>query len=77
MQGRFLLIVGGWKGQVCTRDIYVFNKINNRWEVIGQIPSARSGPAAVSIADKTIVVVGGWDGKHHTNTVWIGSCGPQ
>ena len=56
----------------------MFNKVSHSWEVIGQIPSARNGPAAVSVADNKIVVVGGKDDKRqYTNTVWIGSCEPQ
>jgi len=79
IQGRHLLTVGGVKkigsSYVCTSNIHMFNKV---WEFIGQIPSARSVPAVVSIADNKIVVVGGYDNKVHcTNTVWIGSCEPQ
>ena len=77
-----LLTVGGEKktrsGYVHTSDINKFNKVSHDWEVIGQIPSARWSPAAVSIADNKIVVVGGKNDKvHYTNTVWIGSCEPQ
>ena len=79
IQGRHLLTVGGVKktgsGYVYNSDINKFNKVSHNWEVIGQIPSARSSPAAVSITDNKIVVVGGRDDKgHYTNTVWIGSC---
>ena len=82
IQGRHLLTVGGEKktrsGYVHTSDINKFNKVSHSWEVIGQIPSARWSPAAVSIADNKIVVVGGKNDKvHYTNTVWIGSCEPQ
>jgi len=82
IQGRHLLTVGGAKktgsNYVCTSDIHMFNKVCHNWEVIGQIPSARAGSAAVSVADDKIVVVGGYDDKiQFTNTVWIGSCEPQ
>ena len=82
IQGRHLLTVGGMKkigsGYVNTSDIHKFNKISHSWEVIGQIPSARKSPAAVSVADNKIVVVGGCDDKgRFTNTVWIGSCEPH
>ena len=82
IQGRHLLVVGGVKkirsDYVHTSNVYMFDKVRYSWEVIGQIPSARNAPAAVSIADNKIVVVGGLDHKvKHTNTVWIGSCVPQ
>ena len=76
MHGRHLLTVGGWKktGNARTRDIYLFNKFRHSWKVIGQIPSSRRAPAAVSVTDNKIVVVGGIDDKgQYTNTVWIGS----
>ncbi|XP_065916283.1 uncharacterized protein [Dysidea avara] len=82
IQGRHLLTVGGVKktgrGNVRTSDINMFNKVSHSWEAIGHIPSARSVPAVVSVADNKIVVVGGVDDKvEYTNTVWIGSCEPQ
>jgi len=82
MQGKHLLTVGGMKktgsDYVYTSDIYKLNKVSDSWVVIGQIPSARNGPAAVNVADNKIVVVGGLDDKgHYTNTVWIGSFEPQ
>ena len=78
IQGRHLLTIGGIKGDLVTRDIHLFNKVNHRWEVIGQIPSPRYGSAVVSVADNKIVVVGGKDNKgQKTNTVWIGSFEPQ
>ena len=78
IQGRHLLTVGGCKGGVCTRDVHMFNKVDHSWEVIGQIPSARSETAAVSVADSKIIVIGGEDDKDQvTNTVWIGSCESQ
>ena len=79
IQGRHLLTVGGMKktgsDYVYTSDIH---KFSHSWVVIGQIPSARKGPAAVSVADNKIFAVGGLDDKgFYTNTVWIGSCDPQ
>ena len=78
IQGRLLLKIGGKKKDITTRDIHMFNKVRHSWEVTGKIPSARSGPAVVSVADSKIVVVGGRDDRGQcTNTVWIGLCEPQ
>jgi len=76
-----LLTVGGSKRiGICylrTSDIHAFNKANQSWEVVGQIPSERSGSAAVSIADNRCFVVGGWDDKGQNLVVHIGSYEPQ
>jgi len=78
IQSKHLLTIGGYRDGVYTRDIYIFNKVSNSWEVVGQIPSARSGPAVVSVANNKIVIVGGNNDKlQKTNTVWIGSCESQ
>ena len=78
IQGRHLLTVGGLKktgsDYVPTSDITMFNKVSHSWQAIGHIPSARTGPAVVSVADNEIVVVGGMDDEgQYTNTVWNGS----
>ena len=81
VHGTHLLIVGGNKiiGGKGTRtsDVYKLNKVSHSWEAIGHIPSARSSAAAVSTADKVIVIGGRSDKGQLTNTVWIGSCEPQ
>jgi len=74
---RHLLTIDGVKEGVVTRDIHMFNKVSNSWEVIGQIPSGRYGSAVVSITNSKIVVIGGYDDRQYTNTVYIGSCEPQ
>ena len=73
-----LLIVGGSNkiGNEYTRTSDVY-KLSHSWKVIGNIPSARESPAAVSIADNRILVIGGMNNKgNYTNTVWISSCEP-
>ena len=84
VSGTHLLTLGGGNlkrigdKNPCTTDIYKFNKVDNSWEAIGHIPSARSSLAAVSTADNRIIVIGGKNDKGKvTNTVWIGSCEPQ
>ena len=70
-----LLMVGGYN-RVEQKHIYTSNihKFNYMWEVIGDIPSARSNSAAVCTADNRLIVIGGYDDKSEiTNTVWIGS----
>jgi len=78
IENKFLIIIGGLNGIVSTREIYMLNKVNHSWEVIGLLPSARSRLAAVSVVDNKIIVIGGWnDNTRSTNTVWIGSCEPK
>ena len=77
IHGKHLLTVGGVKESVPTSNIHMFNEVNHSWEIIGEIPLQRYVLAAVSVADNKIVVVGGYDGKQYTNTVWVGSFGLQ
>ena len=75
--GTQLLMLGGKKGFTSTSDVHKLNMVSQSWEVIGNIPSARHSSAAVSTADRVIVIGGYNDKRNHTNTVWIGSCEPQ
>jgi len=78
IKSRYLLILGGYmRNSGYTNNIYIFNKVSYSWEIIGKIPSAISTPAAVSIDDNEIVVVGGLDKGKKTNPVWIGSIESQ
>ena len=78
IHGTHLLVIGGYRSYTYTSDIYKFNKASHSWEVIGQIPSAKSSLAAVSTGDNRIIVIGGRNDKGViTDTVWIGSCEPQ
>ena len=82
VNGTHLLIAGGSKmtGNEYTRtfDLYRLNKITHSWEVIGHIPLAINGTAAVSTADNRVIVIGGRNDKGEaTNTVWIGLCERQ
>ena len=82
VHGTHLLIVGGSKmteiDYIRYSDVYRLNKVDQSWETVGHIPSARSASAAVSTADNRVIVIGGMtDRRERTNTVWIGSCNPQ
>ena len=81
VHGTHLLIVGGYKmigdKETTISDVYKLNKVSHSWEAIGHIPSARERVAAVSTADKVIVIGGVNDQDQYTNTIWIGSCEPQ
>ena len=81
IQGRHLLVLGGSKEiegrNAPTNDIYMFNKANSKWEVIGQMPLPRSGASAVSITtDKGTVVIhmtGGKDAEgQYADNLFIG-----
>ena len=50
-----------------------FNPSTGQWKHLTNIPAARGGPAAVSVADN-ILVIGGVTNKNdkYSNTVWIG-----
>ena len=81
VHGTLLLIVGGNRRtrdkDTRTSEVYKLNKVSHSWEAIGHILSARSLAAAVSTANKVIVIGGVNHKERSTNTVWIGSCEPQ
>jgi len=79
ISGRHLLTIGGWKitGDTFTSDIHMFNELSRRWEVMGQFPLALSGVAAVSVGNKKVFAVGGYDGQRYTDRAWIGLCVSQ
>ena len=78
VHGTQLLIIGGYNRSedkdTTTTDIYRLNKVDHRWDVIGQIPSGRNSSAVISTANNEIVVIGGVNDRwENTKTVWIGS----
>ena len=78
VDGKELLIVGGYKGYTCTSDIYKFSTVSHSWEAIGNLPSARDSSAAANTDGSKVVIIGGGNDKGEaTNTVWIGSCEPK
>ena len=60
VHGTHLLIVGGYKRienkNIFTSEVYKLNTITHSWQAIGHIPSARSSSAAVSIANRIIII---------------------
>jgi len=74
-----LLTIGGVvysDGCTCTSNIYIFDKTNHRWNVIGYTPSGTDAPSATNIANDKVIVIGGVTygagSVCYTNTVWIG-----
>ena len=78
--GTYLLLIGesndieggGYRHHF---DVHVFNEATHCWEIVGDLPLARAGSAAASIADDKVFVFGGVNDKGHaTYSVRIGSC---
>ena len=76
LYNKFLLTVGGRQSsdrssQTCM--VYTLDLSTNHWSYVASIPSERSFPAVVSMADK-MIVIGGMTNKdrNYSNTVWIG-----
>ena len=63
MHGEHLLAIGGDKHieedneRIHASKVFLFNKINQK--LIGHLPSARYGPAAVNLDDNNVMVMGG------------------
>ena len=81
VHGEHLLAIGGGKhideddDRIHASDVFMYNRANQNWELIGNLPSAKYGPVAVSLDDNNIMVMGGVNAyAPRTNTVWIGSC---
>jgi len=72
-----LVILGGAKWiedrVIRTKDIHVFNKTIHSWDIVGNLPLARGGPAAITICDQIMVLGGRNAGGQMTDTVWVGS----
>ena len=82
MHGKHLLAIGGGKPRgedyACDRilasDVFMFNKVNQNWELIGHLPSARYGPVAVNLDDDSVMVMGGVNAySPRIDNVWIGT----
>ena len=80
IHGEHLLAIGGVgkhidEERIHASDVFLFNKINQNWELIGHLPSARYGPAVVSLDDSNVMMMGGENAyAPRTDIIWIGSC---
>ena len=74
---KFLLTVGGRstipKIGNKTNEVCAFNPTTGSWQPIANLPSARSFPAVVGVADNKIIVLGGITQQNEfSNNVWVG-----
>ena len=75
LANKYLLLVGGRYANDLTGEVHVFNPLTGSWEIITNLPEATSGPAAVGVAEKEFIVLGGIiDSKKklYSSNVWIG-----
>ena len=68
---KLLLSVGGRCQENRISEVCIFNSSTGQWKHLTNIPAARSGPAAVVVAHK-ILVIGGTTSKKYSNSVWLG-----
>ena len=61
--GHLLAIGGG------TKSVYIYKSATNTWEKISEMLEPRSKCFAVTLPTNTVMVVGGWNRGHKTNTV--------
>ena len=54
-----LLAVGGFSNSLASGDIFLYNEEQDKWEVIGRIPTPRYNCLAEVVGNQ-LVVVGGW-----------------
>ena len=76
LYNKFLLTVGGRKlsdGFSQTTEVCAFDESTGIWRHIVNIPSARSFPAVVGVADNKIIVLGGLtQQRQYSKNVYIG-----
>ena len=77
LQDKFLLAVGGVHESsfdVISDMVYILNTSTGTWSHLMNMPSTKTGPAVISIANK-IIVIGGLtiaDKKYLSDSVWSG-----
>ena len=76
LYNKFLLTVGGRQpsdDNSQTNEVCAFNSLTGLWKRITNIPSARSFPAVVDVAENKIIVLGGLtQQRKFSNKVWVG-----
>ena len=58
-----LLVVGGWVRNKATAEILLYQPDTRNWINIGELPAPRSNCTCALMAEKTILVAGGFDGN--------------
>jgi len=76
LYNKFLLTVGGRRssdGHSQTTEVCAFDPSTGVWKQIANIPSARSFPAVVSVADNKVIIIGGLNQQRkYSNNAYIG-----
>ena len=60
--GSFLYLFGGWDGQNYLADAYRFDPVENSWQILPSMPTARAFMAGGVVKGK-FYLVGGYDGE--------------
>ena len=66
-----LLTVGG-EQESRTSEVCIFNPSTSQWKHLTNIPAARSGTAAVGVANNIMIIGGMTNNDEFSNAVWIG-----
>ena len=64
-----LLAIGGGDARRRSKSVYIYKSATNNWEKISEMLEPRSECFAVTLPTNTVMVVGGWNSGHKTNTV--------
>ena len=63
-----LLAIGGGDARP-SKSVYIYKSATNTWEKISEMLEPRLKCYAVTLPTNTVMVVGGWNSGHKTNTV--------
>ena len=71
-----LVAMGGWdtsQGGVAKTELYMYLPSTNSWVYIGDLPAPRAVTTAAVLSPTELLVIGGWDGRERTKTVYKGT----